>query len=521
MQALRLRDLIPAATFSGTLINGLSGLWQPQRDVLYVASTANEGQTALYSLTLRLGQTPLAGTAQALPLINAGASPRGTAPPPGDLQLDWQQLMLINRFGGAVALFDRASDGSLGPAQTVTDHSGRPLLADQLLPLSLPQTVPAPASGTTSDTAALITSGAAQLSLYAFDPSDHSARLLDQHSDTAKTTLNQVSDLLHVTVQDQSDSHRFIIAASSAESGLSCYALTATGLELRDTLGPVDGLWIAGLDRLVALSVEGQSYLLALSAQSNSLSVVRVNPMGALFVEDQVWDDQHSRFAGASAMDSFTLEGRDFVVVGGADAGVTLFELLPGGQLHLHQTLVQDGAWDIGPISSLTATVVGADRAQPEVQILALGSAGDLAQLVLPVAEMGLRLSGGAQADRLTGSAGDDLLLGGAGNDRLSGGAGADTLYAGTGQDTLTGGAGADVFVFTADSSRDRISDFQMGQDRIDLGDWGMVYHISALNLTSTSWGARISWRDAQLDVYSADGDSIAPDLWSQSDFLF
>ena len=69
-----------------------------------------------------------------------------------------------------------------------------------------------------------------------------------------------------------------------------------------------------------------------------------------------------------------------------------------------------------------------------------------------------------------------DLLTGGAGANTLHGTVNADVLLGSTGNDTLTGGAGADTFAYLslADSgitaaSRDIITDFVNGTDRIDL----------------------------------------------------
>jgi Ca2+-binding RTX toxin-like protein len=82
-------------------------------------------------------------------------------------------------------------------------------------------------------------------------------------------------------------------------------------------------------------------------------------------------------------------------------------------------------------------------------------------------------LNGGADADTLNGDAGNDILSGDTGNDILTGGAGNDTLNGGAGQDTLTGSAGADTFVFQFGQSTvaasDRITDFAIGSDKIDL----------------------------------------------------
>jgi len=92
-------------------------------------------------------------------------------------------------------------------------------------------------------------------------------------------------------------------------------------------------------------------------------------------------------------------------------------------------------------------------------------------------------LYGGAGNDSLYGGAGNEELYGGAGNDDLFGGYdGKDTLYGGAGndyldggvdQDIIVGGAGNDLFAFRFGDSlvtgRDRIGDFAIGSDKVDL----------------------------------------------------
>ena len=90
--------------------------------------------------------------------------------------------------------------------------------------------------------------------------------------------------------------------------------------------------------------------------------------------------------------------------------------------------------------------------------------------------------TGGAGSDRLSnfenliGSDFNDNLTGSTAANRIDGGLGNDTLTGGQGVDTLTGGAGSDIFDFNAvnetgntATTRDVITDFQQGQDRIDL----------------------------------------------------
>ena len=81
-------------------------------------------------------------------------------------------------------------------------------------------------------------------------------------------------------------------------------------------------------------------------------------------------------------------------------------------------------------------------------------------------------LAGEAGADALFGGAGDDGLYGGSGADALAGGDGEDILRGGAGSDDLAGGLGPDAFVWTqADlgESLDRVLDFEIGADRVDL----------------------------------------------------
>lgn len=91
------------------------------------------------------------------------------------------------------------------------------------------------------------------------------------------------------------------------------------------------------------------------------------------------------------------------------------------------------------------------------------------------------RLEGNGRGNRLEGGGGDDRLRGGGGDDALSGGRGDDRLQGGNGRDQLRGGQGADTFVFTSvaeigrGAARDRIADFERGEDHVDL---------SALDLT-------------------------------------
>jgi Ca2+-binding RTX toxin-like protein len=82
---------------------------------------------------------------------------------------------------------------------------------------------------------------------------------------------------------------------------------------------------------------------------------------------------------------------------------------------------------------------------------------------------------GGEGNDKLDGESGDDVLFGGAGKDKLVGGDGDDLLEGGNGDDRLEGGSGADSFVFRfgTEIGADRIEDFERGEDKLVLLDFG------------------------------------------------
>ena len=143
-------------------------------------------------------------------------------------------------------------------------------------------------------------------------------------------------------------------------------------------------------------------------------------------------------------------------------------------------------------------------------------------------------ITGTAGNDSLTGTAAAETLLGLAGNDTLDGGAGNDTLDGGSGKDMLTGGTGADVFKFSSltdsyhtGSNYDRITDFQVGVDKIDLTGLGFTALVTGgstqtgeLRLTYSSTSDRTYVRSDQVDFeFYFDGDKTG--TVTNADFIF
>lgn len=99
---------------------------------------------------------------------------------------------------------------------------------------------------------------------------------------------------------------------------------------------------------------------------------------------------------------------------------------------------------------------------------------------------------GGVSADRLYGNQNGDDIYGGRGDDTIVGGSGNDLIFGGGGHDTMTGGSDRDRFVFTAgrDLGDDTITDFQRGQDVIDISAFNTDY--DALRILERDAGAKI-----------------------------
>ncbi|RMB11894.1 DUF4347 domain-containing protein [Eilatimonas milleporae] len=71
--------------------------------------------------------------------------------------------------------------------------------------------------------------------------------------------------------------------------------------------------------------------------------------------------------------------------------------------------------------------------------------------------------------DTLLGGDGNDIIFTGDGDDTVNGGFGNDTLWGSDGDDLLIGGAGSDTFTFGVLAGNDRVADFDLGDDALDL----------------------------------------------------
>lgn len=344
---------------------------------------------------------------------------------------------------------------------------------------------------------------------------DFALDLRDVATDDGKAPLADVSALAVLEVAGTP----YVIAASALDSGLAAFRVGPGGaLEATDTLPAPSGDGFSAITALATLTLGGTGLVLAGSGPAGTLSVFRLNPQGVFFATDHMLDTLGTRFDGVAALATFTHAGRGFAVAGGADAGLSLFEVTQAGRLIHLQALADSGATALAQVSGLDATVAGG---KATIVATGFGPDGGIGQFTVDLGALAPPRQGGAAAEALTGDGHDDLLSGGGGNDTLSGGAGVDIVLDGPGTDRLTGGAGADVFVLAGDGAQDTITDFAPGLDRIDLSDWGMLHHIGALGITPLANGARISFGAEVLIVEPAQPGPLGPADFSQDDFIF
>ena len=127
-------------------------------------------------------------------------------------------------------------------------------------------------------------------------------------------------------------------------------------------------------------------------------------------------------------------------------------------------------------------------------------------------------LTGGADDDLIYGGSGNDSMKGNGGNDTLLGGAGNDTLRGGPGDDIATGDAGADIFVFALGDGTMRMTDFEVGIDRLAISGLRDGFTVADLLPFVSQDGDDVVIASGGLEIRFE--DTLLPDL-SASDVIF
>lgn len=128
-----------------------------------------------------------------------------------------------------------------------------------------------------------------------------------------------------------------VIMGGVGESVLSVYKAQADGsINPVSTLALEDNPGISGAVQLASAVVGGTRFVIATGAQSSSISVFKLDVAGGLTVTDHLNDTNTSRLQSAQVLDVIEAGDQVLVVVGGRDAGLSFFRLLPDGSL-LHE----------------------------------------------------------------------------------------------------------------------------------------------------------------------------------------
>ncbi|MFP5479983.1 MAG: hypothetical protein ACLGIE_09905 [Alphaproteobacteria bacterium] len=475
------------------LVSGINDLELVERGgnlVLYTATRAGGGVLALDvdgAMTLLDQESLAVGT---------------TLPAPAGLD-----LLTIN---GAPHLV--VSGTNAAGVRTLALQGDGTLVAGLQLPGSLAGTICAQAvvqlNGTTFFYVAR--PGEATIHAYAVAPSGAMTQLAPRMIAGAQTGID-ISAMTPVTVSGET----YLVSLSLGADVVRAFRLQPDGTLAAPTmLGVSQGLGMANPTDVEVVEVGGRSYLVVASSGSSSISVIEIAAGGIMRAADHVIDTLDTRFQGVQAVETVTIGDRVLVIAGGADGGITVMLLTPEGQLLPVGQQLQLPGLVLDNITAMAARVVDG-----KVDLFVAGEGTGLTRLQIDPGPLAPILQGGEAPVVLTGSAAGDMILGGEGHETIQGDDGADILLDGAGSDVLYGGAGADLFVLSADGDVDRIADFQLGTDRIDLSAWGPIHSLASLSITATATGAHIAHGDEVLEIHSANGLPILPQSFRLSDF--
>ncbi|WP_083100698.1 calcium-binding protein [Pseudophaeobacter leonis] len=327
----------------------------------------------------------------------------------------------------------------------------------------------------------------------------------------------QLSGAVALEVSDEAG---LLFVADAAGQGLHSFRINAqTGaLQAADSFTAADGLPVSSPSALQSFTAYDSTWVILSAAGTGSLSLFRVADSGAnagtLNFVDQVSDTLATRFGGASALEVVSVGDHVLVLAAGADDGLTLLQLLPSGQLLHLRSLSHEAGLGLENVSALESVMMG-DALEIYVSS---GSEMGISRFTLDLSELGLVET--ATRGTLRGSAGDDLLEGGTGTVTLLGQAGDDVLVARGAGSVLTGGNGADCFALGAVRGQIRVTDFQPGEDSLDLSLIPGLYGPGQLTVANLNGGIRLSFGVTEILVRSASGAELTlADIWPTGGF--
>ncbi|MGI9389023.1 MAG: calcium-binding protein [Boseongicola sp.] len=307
----------------------------------------------------------------------------------------------------------------------------------------------------------------------------------------------------------------YLITASQIEDGVTVTEISSTGsLATVGSLGVAEGLPINTPTDIAVFQRLGETLAVIGASGTSSMSTLRIEGSGDLWLSDHVLDDSETRFQGVAGIDATTVGNFAFVAAGGTDGGVSLFTVLPGGRLVHIDTVGDDSSTTLYRVSSVTMTLTASAIELFVASALEPG----LTRISFDVTALGAVLVGGGAS--LFGTALDDQLIGSDTDDTLDGGAGDDIIFDGQGADSMTGGSGADLFIFAQDGVADAVLDFERGVDRLDLSGFDFLYDVSQLTITPTIDGATLEFSEEVVQITTSDAAPLTAGDLTNADIL-
>ncbi|WBU56947.1 M10 family metallopeptidase C-terminal domain-containing protein [Paracoccus sediminicola] len=304
----------------------------------------------------------------------------------------------------------------------------------------------------------------------------------------------------------------FAIGVSARGDVIAIYRIGSDGLRLTERVDSSDNIGITAPRGIGTLVTDHGSFVIVAGAESDSLSVFRLDGSGKLHLTDHVVDSLLTRFQSATAIATVEIGGRGFIFVGGADDGISVLTLDGDGRLILLKVLADSHAMALADVSAIEAGVIGGQIAL----FVASATEGGVTQLRLDPGEIGASKVG---SGRISGTAADDIVVGRGASSAISGGAGDDILVARTGNAALRGGAGADIFVPGHGAEQVIIHDFDRQRDVLDLSELAYIRSVAQLRITPTAEGALLVAGELRIEIRSAGGETLMP--WHFTDEIF
>lgn len=343
---------------------------------------------------------------------------------------------------------------------------------------------------------------------------DLSFRDMRVYSDNADIFLGDVTALDSYT----NGGKTYLVAASGFDAGIETFVVGKHGnLRSKDQVSPFDKDGFALSSDIEITMSGGEMFTILASAGTDSLTVFHMNGGGKLTQTDHVLDTIDTRFRDVEIVESIQLDGHSYVFASGSDDGLTVFELMPNGQLTLIDVLADDFHTTLDNIKAIKLVELDGS-----LQVFVSSeSEGGFTQFNYEPPLMGDIVMGDRASDGLVGTDSHDVLMGMGGGDTITGGQGDDIIDGGAGRDVMEGGMGADTFVLVPDGRRDVISDFQKGQDKIDISQFANTSDMDNVEVKSRPWGAIVVVDGEVVRVETADGSRIERDGLSNDDFIF